>query len=101
MRERTKSPHRLSHQESAAFMPVDLSTLSKGDVFVRQGTPHMVVDPPADIAKDAEAAGYDRYTGKTWIVNLQSGGCWPTSSSEQVHPAHDVRLTFSSGRREG
>lgn len=94
-------PHRLTHQESAAFMPVDLKTLEKGDVFVRSGTPHMVVDPPVDVEKDAVAAGFDRYTGKVWIVNLQSGGCWPVSGSEQVHPAHDVKLTFSSGRREG
>lgn len=94
-------PHRISHQESAAFMPVDLKVLEKGDVFVRCGTPHMVVDPPAELQRDALAAGREGYEGKVWIVNLQSGGCWPVSGSEQVYPAHDVKLTFASGRREG
>lgn len=99
-REQRPRPHRIKHQESAAFMPRDLKDLEKGDVFVRSGTPHMVVDPPVEVSADAVAAGYDRYTGKVWIVNLQSGGCWPVSGSEQVHPAYDVKLTFASGRRE-
>ena len=90
----------MTHQESAAFMPVDLKTLEKGDVFVRSGTPHMVVSPPADLEKHARASGHEGYAGMVWIVNLQSGGCWPVSGSEQVHPAHDVKLTFASGRRE-
>lgn len=86
-------PHRITHQERAAFMPVDLKVLEKGDVFVREGTPHMVVDPPADVAHMTPV-------NQVWIVNLQSGGCWPISGSTQVYPAHDVSLTFASGRRE-
>lgn len=93
-------PHRIKHEERAAFMPCDLKTLEKGDVFIRSGTPHMVVDPPSELQRDALAAGREGYEGKTWIVNLQSGGCWPVSSSEQVHPAYDVKLAFATGRRE-
>lgn len=87
-------PHRLKHEERAAFMPVDLKTLEKGDVFVREGTPHMVVDPPTEVRQNTPH-------GSVWIVNLQSGGCWPIQGSTQVHPAHDVSLTFATGRREG
>lgn len=87
-------PHRIKHQERAAFMPVDLKDLEKGDVFVREGTPHMVVSPPAEVEQNTPQ-------GSVWIVNLQSGGCWPIGGSTQVYPAHDVSLTFASGRREG
>lgn len=87
-------PHRIKHQERAAFMPVDLSTLDKGDVFVREGTPHMVVSPPAEVAQNTPQ-------GQVWIVNLQSGGCWPIGGSTQVYPAHEAQLTFATGRREG
>jgi hypothetical protein len=87
------SPHRLTHEERAAFMPVDLSTMQPGDVFVREGAPHMRCNPPADVAH-LEGEGI-------WIVNLRTGGCWAAKPNQQVHPAHDVKLTFSSGRREG
>lgn len=86
-------PHRIKHEERAAFMPVDLIGLEKGDVFVREGTPHMVVSPPAEIEQNTPQ-------GHVWIVNLQSGGCWPIAGSTQVHPAHDASLTFATGRRE-
>lgn len=86
-------PHRIKHQERAAFMPVDLSTLEKSDVFMREGTPHMVVSPPSGIEQATEA-------GYVWIVNLQSGGCWPIAGTLQVYPAFDVSLTFATGRRE-
>ena len=84
------SRHRMTHIESAAFQPCDLGSLSKGDVFVREGTPHMVVEVPAALAGSQE---------QTWIVNLISGGCWPHADTAQVYPAFDVNLTFSSGRR--
>lgn len=86
-------PHRMKHHERAAFMPVDLKELEKGDVFVREGTPHMVVFPPAEVSHNTPQ-------DQVWIVNLQSGGCWPISGSTKVHPAHEVELTFASGRRD-
>lgn len=95
MREQNRPrPHRMKHQERAAFMPVDLNQLEKGDIFVREGTPHMRVDPPAEVRQNTPQ-------GQVWIVNLLSGGCWPISGSTQVYPAHEVELTFATGRREG
>lgn len=86
-------PHRIKHQERAAFMPVNLNTLEKGDVFMREDTPHMVVSPPAQVIAD------EQWKAQIWIVNLQSGGCWPIAGGTQVYPAHEVQLTFATGRR--
>lgn len=85
-----KSPHRLEHEELSLCMPVDLKTLGKGDVCIRQGAPHMVVEPPAAIPKEE---------GQVWVCNLQTGSAWPASGSEQVHPALDVKLSLRTARR--
>lgn len=96
-----KSRHRLEHKESSSLMPVKLATLSKGDVFVRQGTPCMRVDvsdpdtallvPPGERLNPTDA--------RVWIINLHTGSVWTVSGQEDVYPAYDVKLTFTSARR--
>lgn len=79
-------------------MPVELKTLGKGDVCIRQGAPCMVVDLGSnvrteyDVKEDAEQA--------VWICNLHTGSVWPTSGNEQVYPALEVMLELKTARRE-
>lgn len=98
MAKQEKGPHRLAHKEDSLCTPVELRTLGKGDVCIRQGAPHMVVDlgtnvrTTYDVKEDEERA--------VWVCNLQSGSVWPTSGSEQVYPALDVMLNLRTARRE-
>jgi hypothetical protein len=85
------NPHRLISDEKCLGWLTPLSVLEKGDVFIRQGTPHMRSDPPVEC----------KVSGKTWIVNLISGRVWPVDETELIHPAFDVKLAFRSHRREG
>lgn len=94
MKTKEKSPHRLAHQELSLCTPVELKTLGKGDVCIRQGAPCIVVEPPAHLIAEAKE------NGEVWITNLQSGGCWPTNGSEQVYPALEVMLTLRTARRD-
>ncbi len=92
-----KSPHRLAHQERSACMPVDLRSMGKGDVFVRQGAPHMMVE--LDSSTRAAVDKHHSVGDALYVINLQTGSVWPVSASEQVHPANDVVLSYTSARR--
>jgi hypothetical protein len=89
MAKEQKGPHRLAHNEGSLLMPVELRSLAKGDVCVRQGAPCMIVEPQASVPREE---------GKVWICNLQTGSVWEASGSEQVHPAREVMLDFKCAR---
>jgi len=78
-------------------MPVELHTLAKGDVCVRQGAPHMVVEVSVPVAVRLEQDLPPE--GTVWVCNLQTGSVWPASASDQVHPATNVVLSYASARR--
>lgn len=93
MREQNRpQPHQMKYKERA-FMPVSLKELKSGDIFAWGNGLYMLVFPQAEVIQNA-------LQGHMWIVNLQSGGCWPIAGSIQVYPAHQVELTFATGRRE-
>lgn len=83
-----KSPYRLRHEEHNLGSLVEIGSLGQGDVFVRQGTPCMILQTAPTSAPDT-----------TFIVNLQTGFAWYVPNREQVHPVQNVLLTFESARR--
>lgn len=87
MSEQKKSPYRLAHMEHQQGV-IDLKFLSPGDVFVREGTPCMLLHTHAPVEE-----------GKIMIANLTNGSAWAVSPSEQVWPATNVMLTFETARR--
>lgn len=92
---KAKSPYRLHQLEEQADGRLQLGELGKGDVFVRQGTPCMLVDislaPFGSLPCDP---------GKVWVVNLQNGSTWPCSVAEEVFPAISPLLSYKTRRRE-
>lgn len=82
--------HQLHHTEEPLGVPQALSSLSKGDVFVRNGTPCMV-------AAVADTFPADKCV---FIVNLTNGSVWSASGSDPVYPAYNVKLQISTTRRE-
>lgn len=87
-------PHRIRTTEGFHGSAVAVSLMSKGEVFVRHGTAHMAVEPPADVLQQCTTDGH------VWVVNLVSGACWLIPEVEQVHPAYDCHLSFNTTRRE-
>jgi hypothetical protein len=79
--------HRLLNTEISMVVGVAVSTLNKGDVFVRQGAPCMYVE------HDTISAG------GVHIVNLVTGSCWAIPGTEEVWPAFDTTLTYKTARR--
>jgi hypothetical protein len=70
-----------------------LRDMSAGDVVVREGTAVMVLRPPPLVTERLPEAD------KVWICNLTNGSIWPASGADLVWPCHDVRLTYTTGRR--
>ncbi len=94
MRRQEKSPHRLAHVEHSSSSPVDLLTLDKGDVFVREGAPHMVVE-----VADTVHGLIPNPDDTVWICNLQTGSVWSEDVEKKVYPATNVMLEFKTTRR--
>lgn len=97
MKRQEKSPHRLAHQETSSCMPVELRTMAKGDVFVRQGAPHMMVE--LDSSTRAAVDKHHSVGDALYVINLQTGSVWPASAKDQVYPATNVVLSYQSARR--
>lgn len=91
-----KSPHRLSHEE-VREAPRDLRTFGKGDVVMRQGSPHIVLE--LDSSTVAAVKAHHSPGDVVYVCNLQTGAAWPVSASEQVWPCYDVNLAVKTARR--
>lgn len=91
--EAEKRPHRLKNYESSMTLPVELYTLEKGDVFIREGAPCM------RIQADNKYIIPETDDSLVLIVNLVTGSCWHVSAKEQVWPCYKVELAYKSVRR--
>lgn len=85
-----KAPGRLTHTETTALSPRRLDSFAKGDVFLRAGTPCMMVHGNLPAPDDH----------RLWVVNLTNGSAWPAAWDDMVDPVTDVHLTFASSRRD-
>lgn len=93
-----RSPHHLVHvEEAAAGRP--LGEMEPGQVFVREGGPHMMLS--LDSSTRAAVAAHHSIGNARFVVNLLTGSAWPISADELVYPATDTRLSFKSNRRSG
>lgn len=80
---------RLTHTEVSALDARRLDSFYKGEVFVREGTPCMMLEAPV---------GSTLTEGHRLIANLTNGSAWPAKGNDMVFPVIDVHLTFASGR---
>jgi len=84
-----KSPHALRHVEFSLGHEVEIQSLAKGDVFLREGTPHMLL-----------SSSFDEESYSIPIVNLITGAYWHIPASTKVWPCFDVTLHFKTRRRD-
>lgn len=85
MNQSKRGPHHISHEENNTLQQA-IASFGPGDVFVREGAPHMYID--------VKGAGT-----RTWIVNLLTGNAWEVDGIETVYPATEVYLSFRTSRR--
>ncbi len=76
------SPHRLKCVRETAE-PIRVGELHKGDYFMREGTPHLVVE--GVITHTSAERG-------VWVCNAHSGSVWCLDSETRVWPAYNVEL---------
>lgn len=87
------SLHRIQNIEHSAFCGRPLGDFEKGEVVVRHGTPCMVVTVSPGMTG---LLGPD--AGTVWLVNLVNGSVWQCSAKDQVHPAFNIKLDYSTAR---
>ena len=92
-----KGPYRLRHVEHMASQPKELREMAKGDVVMREGAPHMIIEP--DSSTRAAVKAHHSVGDVVWVVNLQTGAMWPCGAGQQVWPCTDVELHIKTMRR--
>lgn len=85
-----KSPHRLTHAEFALGDESTLKQFTKGDIVLRQGIPHIILE---NNEQKLDA-------GLVLIANLVTGSCWSAPGSEKVWPCFDAQLEIHTKRRQ-
>mgnify|MGYP000408483389 CR=1 FL=1 len=85
-------PHKLAHVEHRLTdEPVRVDTLKKGDLFLREGTPHIVLSVPLTFSTVTP-------DDQMWVANIHSGGAWPLPKNELVWPIYNATLDYFTKR---
>lgn len=86
-------PHRIQQNEKS-ILAISLSDLMPGDIFVRQGTSHILCSPKNGLIREPETPD-----DTVLICNLTNGSTWWCSMDEEVWPCLDVTLNYRTLRR--
>lgn len=73
---------------------MELKTLYPGDVFVKDGTAHMICGTGNNIIRDP-----DSDDNTILIINLTNGSTWWCNDTTEVWPATEVVLSYQTLRR--
>lgn len=92
-RAKPSSLHRLKQNERLTLQ-VELKTLYPGDVFVKDGTAHMICGPVSDLIRDPSTPD-----DTVLIINLTNGSTWWCKDTTDVWPATEVKLSYQTLRR--
>ncbi|MDR7061983.1 MULTISPECIES: hypothetical protein [unclassified Sphingopyxis] len=91
-----RSAHHMVHvEETAGGRP--LGNMEPGQVFVREGAPHMMLS--LDSSTRAAVEKHHSIGNAVFVVNLLTGSAWPVSAGEVVYPATETKLLFKSNRK--
>ena len=85
-------PHRIQRNEQF-ILQVRLKELSPGDVFLKDGTVHMICKLENDLIHDLDAPNET-----ILIVNLTDGSTWWCDENYAVWPCIEVKLSYTSPR---
>ena len=84
------SQHRIQQNEQF-ILQVRLKELSPGDVFLKEGTIHMICKPENHLIRDPDAPDET-----ILIVNLTNGLTWWCDENCAVWPCMEVKLSYIS-----
>ena len=84
--------HRIQQDEQFT-LHVRLKELSPGDVFLKEGTVHMICKPENALIRDPDAPDET-----ILIVNLTDGSTWWCDENYAVRPCIGAKLSYISPR---
>lgn len=91
-----RTAHHMVHVEEAAGGRT-LGEMEPGQVFVREGAPHMMLS--LDSSTRVAVEQHHNIGNARFVVNLLTGSAWPLSAAEVVYPAIETKLLFKSNRK--
>lgn len=90
-RKPARTPHHIKHVRHEVSVP--LGEMTPGQVFMREGAPHMAIDVSKPGQRQGRLAAPE---GTRWAVNLLTGSAWTATGDQAVIPAIDIELEFKA-----